>query len=538
MNFAGLQQRLGHTADELRAARICARAGLLPLDSLRVAGAARAWLRAYGSLGGAIALAAARFGDRTALIDEDGTLTFMELDERSNAVANAWRARGLKPGEGVAILARNHRGFFDAFFAAQKLGARTVLLNTDFSGPQLAEVAAREGTRLLTHDDEFSERVAGVAATLGTYLSWSSGEHEASLDTLRRTFSGAPPPAPSRHGSLVILTSGTTGTPKGATRSSVSSLQTPAAILSAMPMRGNAAVLIAPPVFHSMGFGASILLFGLGATVVLQRRFDATAACELIERHQIQGLFAVPIMLSRMLDSVDANGHDVSSLKYVLAAGSQLGAPLAERALSTLGPVLYNMYGSTEVAYATIAHPAHLRRAPSTVGPPAFGTRVRLIDDDGHDVPVGTTGRILVGNAIPFEGYTGGGDKQRLDGLVATGDVGHFDADGLMFIDGRDDSMIVSGGENVFPDEVESLLEAHPDVREASVVGVPDDEYGQRLRAFVVLQEGAETDADGLKAYVRANLARYKVPRDVAFLDRLPRTPTGKVLKRDLPPEV
>jgi fatty-acyl-CoA synthase len=202
--------------------------------------------------------------------------------------------------------------------------------------------------------------------------------------------------------------------------------------------------------------------------------------------------------------------------------------------MDRFGDVLYNLYGSTEVAWATIAQPADLRAAPGTAGRPPRGTIVKLYDDDGREVPHGETGRIFVGNEMLFEGYTGGGGKDVIAGLMATGDVGHFDEGGRLFVDGRDDEMIVSGGENVFPREVEDLLHDHDGVEEVAVIGVEDDKFGQRLKAFVVLGDGKKVGEEEIKSYVKENLASYKVPREVVFLDELPRNATGKVLKRDL----
>jgi fatty-acyl-CoA synthase len=202
--------------------------------------------------------------------------------------------------------------------------------------------------------------------------------------------------------------------------------------------------------------------------------------------------------------------------------------------MDVFGDVVYNLYGSTEVAWATIATPEDLRAAPGTAGRPPLGTVVKLLDGDGHEVKPGDGGRIFVANELVFEGYTGGGSKEIVGGLMSTGDVGHFDAGGRLFVDGRDDEMIVSGGENVFPREVEDLLADHEQVEEAAVIGVDDDEFGQRLKAFVVPRNGAALSADMVKGYVKENLARYKVPREVVFLEELPRNATGKVLKREL----
>jgi acyl-coenzyme A synthetase/AMP-(fatty) acid ligase len=238
-------------------------------------------------------------------------------------------------------------------------------------------------------------------------------------------------------------------------------------------------------------------------------------------------------MLQRLVDH-GVGSHDVSSLRIIFVAGSQLGAELCRRATEAFGPVVYNLYGSTEVAYATIADPQQLAIEPGSVGTPVPGAVVRIIDEAGRPVPPGRTGRIFVGNKVQFEGYTGGGSKEVVDGLMSSGDVGHFDKHGFLFVDGRDDDMIVSGGENVFPGEVEEKLAEHPAVEEASAVGVPDEKFGQRLRAFVVLRSGHTATEEQLKDFIRENLARYKAPREVVFLDALPRNPTGKVLKREL----
>ncbi len=255
-----------------------------------------------------------------------------------------------------------------------------------------------------------------------------------------------------------------------------------------------------------------------------------------IAAERATALVVVPVMLQRILalpDEVLAR-HDTSSLRIVFSSGSQLEADLATRALETFGDVLYNMYGSTEVAYATFATPEDLRAAPGCAGQVPVGTEVRILDERGHEVPRGQTGRIFVGNGFQFEGYTGGGTKEVIDGLMSSGDVGHFDADDRLWVDGRDDEMIVSGGENVFPREIEELLVTHEAIDEAAAIGVDDPEWGKRLRAFVAVRPDASLSADDVKEFVKTNLARYKVPRDVVFVDALPRNPTGKILKREL----
>jgi acyl-CoA synthetase (AMP-forming)/AMP-acid ligase II len=294
--------------------------------------------------------------------------------------------------------------------------------------------------------------------------------------------------------------------------------------------------MIAAPMFHSWGFVHFTLGMALGSTLVLRRKFDPEDCLSATAQHECTALIVVPVMLQRILELPDEtiDRYDLRALRVIAASGSALPGELAIRLMDRFGDVLYNLYGSTEVAWATIATPEDLRAAPGTAGRPPRGTVVKLLDDDGNEVPPGETGRIFVGNEMAFEGYTGGGSKQNIRGLLSSGDVGHLDAAGRLFIDGRDDEMIVSGGENVFPREVEDLLHDHDGVDEVAVIGVDDEQFGQRLKAFVVRCSGSTVAEDELKDYVKANLARYKVPREIVFLDELPRNATGKVLKREL----
>jgi fatty-acyl-CoA synthase len=280
-----------------------------------------------------------------------------------------------------------------------------------------------------------------------------------------------------------------------------------------------------------------LLGLSLGSTCVLQRKFDPEATLKAIADNEATALVVVPVMMQRILQLPEETlaKYDLPSLRVTAASGSALPGPLATKWMDHFGDNLYNLYGSTEVAWATIATPADLRAAPGTAGLPPRGTVVKIVDNEGKgEVAPGETGRVFVGNEMAFEGYTGGGGKDTYEGLLSSGDVGHFDDEGRLFIDGRDDEMIVSGGENVFPREVEDLLAGHDSVKEVAVIGVDDDEFGQRLKAFVVLSDGESLDEDAVKAHVKKNLARYKVPREVEFLDSLPRNATGKVLKREL----
>ena len=530
---ARLAERFG---DEAYFAALCIRSGLVgPELPHKVAKLMLAFDR-YGMIGGALSTAAIRSGDRTGIVDELGELTFRQLDERSSRLANAWRERGLKPGEGVTILARNHRFFIDAVFAAAKSGARIILLNTDFAGPQIREVAGREGTDLLVHDDEYANMLEGIDPPRGRFRAWADDPGDDTLESLIGAADPSAPPKADTKPKIIILTSGTTGSPKGAPRAEPRSLAPVGGLLSKVPFRARETTELCAPMFHALGFSGMILSVALGSTLVVRRKFDPAATLDSLERNEATAMVVVPVMLQRMLDLGEEafEGRDFSALKIIFVSGSALGPELAKRTMNRFGPVVYNLYGSTEIAYATIATPDDLEEEPGTVGKIVRGAVVKILDEHGNEVRPGDTGRIFVGNAIQFEGYTGGETKEQLKGLMSSGDVGHFDEKGRLFIDGRDDEMIVSGGENVFPAEVEELLASHEAIEEAAAIGVSDERFGQRLRAFVVLREGAELSEDEIKQYVRDNLARYKSPREVVFVDELPRNPTGKVLKRDL----
>jgi acyl-CoA synthetase (AMP-forming)/AMP-acid ligase II len=523
-------------ADKAFEVRVLHEAGVLgmhrPDKSAKVISAFLRW-GASPALG--ITTAAIHYPDELALIDERGSLSFEQLHRRSNALAHSFAEMGIGYGDGVGIMCRNHRGFIEATLAAAKLGASALYLNTMFAGPQLTEVTRREGPKALVYDEEFAGLLDGVDAGVERIVAWSDGGADMpTLDSLIAAGDESnlkPPPDKPR---FVILTSGTTGTPKGAQRSSPDGLFALAALIDKIPYRSRETMMVAAPLFHSWGFFHFIMSLPTSSTLVLRRRFDPEQTLRAVQEHRAQVLAVVPVMLQRILQMPDETlaSYDLSSLRITSLSGSALPGELAIEWMDRFGDTIYNLYGSTEVAYATVATPEDLRAAPGTAGRPPRGTVVRLYEEANREVPPGEVGRIFVGNEMSFEGYTGGGGKETIGGLLCSGDVGHIDPAGRLFIDGRDDEMIVSGGENVFPREVEDLLADHEAVVEVAVIGVEDEEYGQGLKAFVVA--GTEVTEEDLKAHVKANLASYKAPREVEFIDELPRNATGKVLKREL----
>jgi acyl-CoA synthetase (AMP-forming)/AMP-acid ligase II len=529
----------GQVSHQLGNVKVLVEAGVVrPMRPDRLWGVLRTlqrWGRSPAA--GAISLAA-RHQDEPMIVDELGSLSFSEVNVRTNALAHSLSDAGVVEGDRVGIMCRNHRGFVEATIAVSKLGADTLYLNTAFAGPQLTEVARREKPRALIYDEEFEGLLEDAGKHRKRFVAWQDSERSSdpTLEELIRSGYPGDVVPPDREGRVVILTSGTTGTPKGASRANPQSLEPAVSLLSGIPLKARQISHIAAPLFHSWGFAHFTLGFILGTTYVLRRKFEPEACLAEIARSRCDSLVVVPVMMQRILELPEETRtkYDLSLLKVVAASGSALPGDLATEWMDAVGDTLYNLYGSTEVAWASIASPEDMRAAPGTAGKPPRGTLVKLYDEAGEEVPPGQPGRIFVTNEMLFEGYTGGGSKDVIGAFMSTGDVGRFDAEGRLFVEGRDDEMIVSGGENVFPKEVEDTLARHPAVSDAAALGVEDADFGQRLRAFVVLEQGQEASEDELKAHVKQNLARYKVPREIWFMKELPRNITGKVLKREL----
>jgi acyl-CoA synthetase (AMP-forming)/AMP-acid ligase II len=526
---------IGGLLKTLARARIIA--PLRPDKYLRIAAAGR---RERMSMTSGVAMSAQRCPDRPALIDELGTLTYRELDQRSDALAAALQALPGGSPPVVAIMCRNHRGFVEALVAANRIGADVLLLNTSFAGPALAEVVEREGADAIIYDEEFTgsvDRALADRPDTTRIVAWADHpeSHELTVEKLIAAHAGQRPASPQRKGKLILLTSGTTGTPKGAKRSGGGASELKA-ILDLVPWRAEETTVVVAPMFHAWGFSQLVFAASLGCTVVTRRKFDPEATLELIDRYQATGLCVVPVMFDRIMELPDEVRRKYSgrSLRFATASGSRMRPDVVTRFMDEFGDVIYNNYNATEAGMIATATPEDLRAAPDTAGKPAPGTEIRILDSEFRPVPTGEVGQIFVRNSSLFDGYTSGSTKDFHDGFMASGDVGRLDEAGRLYVVGRDDEMIVSGGENVYPIEVEKTLTAHPEVEEAAVLGVDDEQYGQRLAAFVVLTSGASATPDDLKQHVRDNLANYKVPREIVIVDELPRSSTGKIHRGEL----
>lgn len=537
--FLCLAERM---ADHLGLIQTLWRAGLIaPLrpDKYLRMGAAMRRVGMTATVG--FAAAAQRCPDRPGLVDERGTLTWKQIDDRCDAVASGLQSLPGGTPKTVAVMCRNHRGFIESLVASNRVGADVLLLNTSFAGPALAEVVDREGADVVIYDEEFAEIVERAMADKPDavrILAWTDGPAAGrTLDGLIDANLGKRPAPAERKSDIILLTSGTTGTPKGAKRGEGSGgAGDLKAVLDRTPWRAEEATVIVAPMFHAWGFSQLLFAALLACTIVTRRKFDPEATLDLVDRYRATGLVVVPVMFDRIMDLPEEvlNRYSGKSLRFATASGSRMRPDVVIKFMDRFGDVIYNNYNATEAGMIATATPSDLRAAPDTAGTPADGTEIRILDAEFNELPNGETGQIFVRSGTLFDGYTSGTTKDFHEGFMASGDVGYLDDAGRLFVVGRDDEMIVSGGENVYPIEVEKTLAAHPDVEEAVVLGVEDEQYGQRLAAFVVLGDGANANPDDLKQHVRENLANYKVPRQITVLDELPRGSTGKVLRKDL----
>lgn len=460
--------------------------------------------------------------ERTALVDDQGALGYGALWRRAEVTAVALQAAyNLQPGELVAVACRNHAAAVTAICACSRLGAHVVLVNPEQSAGQLLALAERRHFALFVYDEELAPVAALMPAKTRTLPAYH--ERAASLDRLAIQFAQTDvrlPPA--RMGELVVLTSGTTGQPKAAGRkpAALNVLPPFLALLTRTSLATSCSIYIATPIYH--GYGLAMLLIGLalGAELYVTRRFEAAQACALVARHQIAAVTLVPLQLQRMLRADQAA---LASLRCVIVGSAPLSPVLARDALARLGPVVFNLYGTSEAGFSIMATPELLGRKPGTIGRPLPGVRVRIADSSGEVTGTGI-GQLCISSAWTVSGR----------GWIETGDLAYRDDEGDLMLCGRLDDMIISGGENVYPLELEHVLQQHPDVEAVAVIGIPDPEFGQRLKAVVVPKHGVHGDEAALRAWLKLRVARYQMPAVVEFRAELPYNALGKLDRQAL----
>jgi fatty-acyl-CoA synthase len=426
---------------ELDNIRIIANAGVFaPIRPDRAASIAVIGARWRASLATGVLIGAVRHPERTMIVDELGPLTYREVDVRTNALASGLRAEGIQAGDRVVLMCRNHRGFVESVVALAKIGVDTLVLDTSLAAAGLSEICRREDVVALLHDEEFTGVTEQASRGRRRFVAWheQGGPAARTLAELVADGPRSPLPPPPRAGRVTFLTFGPTGTLHGALRASAPmTLDLPAAVLDRIPLREGQVTSIGAPLCRTWGIGNLALGMALGSTFVLRRKLHPEQCLNDIEQHRCTVLAADLVMLQRILalPSQDRQRYDTGSLCAVCASGSSLSDELSTRWMDEFGDHLYNIYGSTEFASATVATPQDLRRAPGTAGKPVRGSVVRLYDDRNRPVLQGRTGRIFVGSRVRSDGCSGGGGKDRIDGLLATGDLGWFDEAGRLFVE-------------------------------------------------------------------------------------------------------
>ncbi|HEX8099650.1 MAG TPA: AMP-binding protein [Actinomycetota bacterium] len=512
-------------------------------DPRAVAGAVRTfpWLVGRGpSLGLVSQITAAAYGARPAVIDSKGSLTWKEVDGRSNRLARALEGAGVRSSDPVATLLRNGREAAETIFAAHKLGVAVAPLNTWGTNREVKHAVEQTKPRVLIYDVRHASAMQGavsgdvqlVVVGEGKGVIKGSVSYEQFIDQhsdrplMPVSVDRSPP-------KILIHTSGTTGKAKAASRGTpIGAILSLLGLFAVVPYRRSDVIVCPAPLFHAFGLLTFSLAALLGAPLVLPEKFDPEQTLKLIDEHRATALSLVPVMVRRILSLPDEtkSKYELTSLRIVLTSGSVLPDDVRKDAMALFGEILYDLYGSTEAGWVAIATPEDMVEASGTLGKPVPGVDVAAFGDGGSKLDPGEKGTLAVRSGMVFEGYASGEDTEMFDGYLSIGDTGHIDEEGRVFVEGRADEMVVVGGENVYPAEVESVIGGMEGVNDVAVVGIPDDEFGQVLAAFV---EG-KVDKDRVVKYSKDNLASFKVPRVVEVVNELPRTSTGKVRKNQL----
>jgi fatty-acyl-CoA synthase/long-chain acyl-CoA synthetase len=495
----------------------------------------------------AIAKHAAEQADRPALISADRTITWRELCDRRNRLAHSLLRLGLAPGDHVVLYGHNSLDLLIASAGSRAAGAVPVPMNHRLTAEEVSYILEDSDAAAVFVDDAFVPVVEAVRGTASKVRQWiligaerrSWARH---LDELMAAGPAEPVTIPDGEafGASMIYTAGTTGRPKGARRRGTD----PASLaprLQALDLTDpNHVHLVAGPLYHSAPSGFALYAHLVGSAVVVMPRFDAEDALRAIERHRCTSTFMAPTLLKRIVDLPPAvrARYDVSSMRVIVVAAAPCPMSVKEAVIAMFGPVLYEFYGSTELGINTVLRPEDVLRKPGSCGRAAPGVEIAILDDGGRPLPAGRPGELYVRrNAAVFDEYYKNPEATRQTQRgewLSVGDVAYLDEDGFVYICDRKRDMIISGGVNIYPAEVEDTLHRHPAILDAAVFGVPDDEWGERVHAAIEVRAGETLVADEVIAFCRRHLAGYKVPREVTLHERLPRDSAGKLVKRVL----
>ncbi len=524
--------------------RVGKRAGMF--EDLTVGGAIKLIevLRHY-KIGPGVAhtIAAARHPSKPAVVMGQRFLSYAELDEMINRFANILLARGIRPRDRVTLMMRNSPEYVALFFALFRIGAAAVHASFHLKPRELSYLLRHSESRAVLFGASQAEVVRetmakGAGIPPARCLCVEPVEGFEDLETLARDTPAAMPKVPRQTmAHNFVYTSGTTGNPKGAVRDvNKDSMANFFNILEVTPFHHDDRHLIVCPIYHSGAQAFMMLNTAIGATLYLLAEFEAETVLRTLCEARIDSVFLVPTMIARILDLPEETlrRYRPRHLKALFSGAAPFPVSLRDRALAYFGDVLYDFYGSTEAGWVTVANSEEMRRKRGTVGRPIAETEVVILDEAKNPLPPGEIGELFVRNTMSMEGYfKDPGAIDRYEGFLSVGDLAWIDEEGYIFLAGRKTNMVISGGVNVYPAEIENVLERHPDIKDVAVIGVPDEEWGEVLVAFYVPThpETPPTD-EALKAFCKEHLANFKVPKRFHPLDEIPRNPTGKVLKR------
>ncbi|MEH7386346.1 AMP-binding protein [Bacillus sp. JJ1521] len=461
-----------------------------------------------------------KYANQVALVDDEESLTYKQLLEQSTKLAQSLvKTAQLQSGMKVGILCRNHASLVQTIFALSRVGADLYLLNTEISKQQFDAFNERHKFDLIINDAELCSIIQNYSQqkilsyhqdlpSISNFL--KSNENQVTLPRMTT-------------GKLVLQTSGTTGMSKDAAHkpSLFHYLNPFISFIKRLRILDYQNAYIATPIYHGYGIAVMLLFIPLGKKVVITNGFNAKKACELIHQHQIEVVTVVPLMLQKMLQT---NHKYIKTLKCIASGGAKLPTKLVEESFQKLGPVLNNLYGTSETGLNFIATPQDLIYSPTTIGKKITGLKISILDPNKNEVTPGTVGQLCMKNDWSV----------RKDTWIETGDAGYQDEYGYYFLCGRMDDMVISGGENVYPIEVEQVLIQHPQILDVAVIGIADDQFGQRLKTFIVPEKNAKLTEKELLEWLRPRLAKFQLPKEITILEHLPYTPLGKLDKKQL----
>lgn len=527
------------------------RSGALSIKPNQLPGLLNTLRRWKFSVAGLIHLGAMRYPNRLALVDDFGELTYTQLDNDCKALARALMDRGMTAGTSYGVVARNGRGIIMPMAAKALIGAEIMLMNIGSSAQQIEGIIDQNNVKFLFIDDEFIDRVPANRPDVQVVIASVSNPDtrktapanflfmEDLIEEGRKStteFEKRP-----EQGRIIIMSSGTTGIPKGVLRNEPKTPNTVGAITERIPWEKNMVIHQSASMFHAWGWANVLISMATGATVLTMRNFDPHVAVDQCEKYGANGMISAAFFLRQIKDVLDDDpSRKIGPFKFIVSSGNAIPGWLVSALTHRFGPVVCNFYGSTEAGLTSIASGPDLARRPDSAGRPATGARVRILGEDGKEVPTGEVGLIHTAQEISFIGYLNPKDKfVTVDGMLQIGDLGRIDEEGYLYVCGRADDMVIKGGENIYPREVEEILGPVPGIGDVYCRGLSGhtDDLIADLYLYIVRddsKQGQDLTAEMLQEYVRDNLAEHSVPDKVIFVDSLPRNAVGKVVPREI----